>query len=330
MDFQVSSQIWSGKNAVVLSGPDGAKATILPSVGSNVIQLCLPVAAGEAPVELVSLPPDAAALLEGPSHFGCPILFPFPSRVSGGRFTYAGQTYQLDVRPDGNALHGFLLTRAFTVTEQGADHHSAWVTMSFNADIPEIQRQFPFPFRFTITYRLTAQGLAVDANGLNTGDRPMPMGFGWHPYFNMPMRDGNRGDCLLQVPCDLYWELAADLVPTGRRLPVTGKLDMRAGLAVGDNAYDDMLSGVQRDQAKWSHASLIDPAAKIKATVSAGPTFREWVIYAPPGKNTVCLEPYTCAGNAFNLQAAGVDAGVITLAPGQTWSDSIRVSVAQI
>lgn len=330
MTYSVSEEKWSGESVWVLRGPDQAKATILPVVGANLIELELAPAPGKPAVSIVNVPPDVKTLRNEPSHFGSPVLFPFPSRVSEGRFSFAGGDFQLDVLASGHALHGFVLTRSFTVTGHGAGPDGAWVSMAFDGATPDIMRQFPFPFSFDLTYRLDKKGLTVTATGRNTGGSMMPVGFGWHPYFNMPLADGKREACLLQVPCNSYWELAPDLVPTGQRLPVSGKLDMRKGIAMGSNTYDDILSGVERDKDGWSHASYTDPAAGIKTTLSAGPTFREWVIYAPPHKNTVCLEPYTCAGNAFNMQAKGVDAGVITLAPGEIWSDSMRVSVSVV
>jgi len=246
-------------------------------------------------------------------------------------FIFSGQKYPSAVFLAGNGGNGFVHNRLFTVTDSGAGTDGAWVTMMFNGDTPEIQRQFPFPYEFTLTFRLNEQGLSIDVTGKNTGGTEMPMGFGWHPYFNMPLTaDGDRARCQLQVPTSEYWELAPDLVPSGRRLPVFGRLDMRSSLGVGENLYDDILTGVQHDKNGWSHASLIDQTAHLRVTVSAGPSFREWVIYTPPDRDAVCLEPYTCAGNAFNLQASGVDAGVITLAPGQSWTDAMKITLSSM
>ncbi|HHT28555.1 MAG TPA: aldose 1-epimerase [Firmicutes bacterium] len=330
MSYGVVTENWSDQEVFVLSGPDGAKATILPW-GANLIQLALPVGRADTAVELLSAPEDFKALEENPTRYGCPILYPFPSRISAGRFTFAGQEFQVDVYPDGNARHGFVHNRMFTAAGLGSGPDGAWVTLVFDGNIADIQRQFPFPFELTITYRLAEAELAVDVTARNAGGRQMPMGFGWHPYFNMPLLpDGDREQCQLQVPTSTYWELADDLVPTGRRLPVSGRLDLRSGYSVGETMYDDILSGVESDENHWSHASLLDQEAKLKATVSAGPSFREWVIYTPPQRAAVCLEPYTCVGNAFNLHAAGVDAGVIVLAPGESWSDTMKVTLSHL
>ncbi|NLN20317.1 MAG: aldose 1-epimerase [Firmicutes bacterium] len=333
MAFDVEKQTWSGESLWVLRGPNESKAAILPSVGANLIALSLSPSSGEAAVSVLSSPADAKELREAPTRYGSPVLFPFPSRIAGGRFTYGGRELQLDVYPDGNARHGFVTAAPFELEAQGADSNQAWVTFRFDGNTPDIQRQFPFPFEIRMTFRLDAVGLTVEVEGKNTGTERMPMGFGWHPYFNLPLSaDSSRDACRLQVPANKYWELspAPDLVPTGRRLPVSGKMDLRAGLVIGDNFYDDMFTDVERDSDGWTFASLIDERAKLKLNIGGGPTFREWVIYTPPERAAICLEPYTCSGNAFNLQANGIDAGVQDVEPGQSWSDAMRITLERL
>ena len=44
----------------------------------------------------------------------------------------------------------------------------------------------------------------------------------------------------------------------------------------------------------------------------------------------LCIEPYTCATDALNLQARGVDAGLLTLPPGGRWSAGYTISARAI
>jgi aldose 1-epimerase len=333
LTFDVEKQVWSGESLWVLRGPNESQAAILPSVGANLIALALSPSDGETAVSLISSPPDAKALHEAPTRYGSPVLFPFPSRLARGRFAYGGKEFQLEVYPDGNARHGFVTAAPFELEAQGADNSEAWVAFRFDGNTPDIQRQFPFPFEIRMIFRLTATGLSVEVEGRNTGSQKMPMGFGWHPYFNLPLSsDSSRDECRLQVPAGKYWELspAPDLVPTGQRLPVSGKMDLRAGIVIADNFYDDMFTDVERDSDGWTTASLIDEKAKLRLNIGGGPTFREWVIYTPPERAAICLEPYTCSGNAFNLQAAGVDSGVQNVEPGQSWNDAMRISLERL
>ena len=59
--------------------------------------------------------------------------------------------------------------------------------------------------------------------------------------------------------------------------------------------------------------------------MEADAQFREWVVYTPPGRDTICFEPYTCPTDAVNLEARGVPAGVIVLAPQETFAASVRI-----
>ena len=63
--------------------------------------------------------------------------------------------------------------------------------------------------------------------------------------------------------------------------------------------------------------------------MEASPEFREWVIYAPTERPVVCLEPYTGTTDAVNLQPRGVDAGLVVLDPGATWTGTIRTSLRE-
>jgi aldose 1-epimerase len=51
------------------------------------------------------------------------------------------------------------------------------------------------------------------------------------------------------------------------------------------------------------------------------------VIFAPPFRPVVCLEPYTGTTNAVNLQNDGIDAGLVVIEPGSSWTGEVRFSL---
>ena len=63
----------------------------------------------------------------------------------------------------------------------------------------------------------------------------------------------------------------------------------------------------------------------IRMVLEADEQFRELVVYTPPNRASICFEPYTCPTDAVNLQAQGIDAGLIVLKPGQIFSSQIRI-----
>ena len=60
----------------------------------------------------------------------------------------------------------------------------------------------------------------------------------------------------------------------------------------------------------------------------ASSAFREAVVFTPPHRQAFCVEPYTCATDAINLQQRGLDAGLLVLQPGQSWSGVVEFAVA--
>jgi len=53
--------------------------------------------------------------------------------------------------------------------------------------------------------------------------------------------------------------------------------------------------------------------------VRASADYRRWVIWTLPGKDFVCLEPWTCPGDALNTRAM-----LLELAPGATWEGFVE------
>ena len=68
----------------------------------------------------------------------------------------------------------------------------------------------------------------------------------------------------------------------------------------------------------------MNSAATGTVRVSASPDFRDLVLFTPPHRQAVCIEPYTCPTDAINLQARGLDAGWRVLDPGATWEALVR------
>ncbi len=325
--YSVSEEAFQEEEVVVLRDrARGLEAHVLPSVGNN----CIAFRAfrGDDAIELFYAPPDPEALKGRPSGYGIPILFPFPNRIENGRFAFDGKVCQLD-RPEGggHTIHGFVLDRSWEVEEAGAsDAEGAWVRSRFRAeDFPEVIRQFPFPFEVVGTYRLADGALALEIEAVNSGEEDMPAGLGFHPYFPAPLTAGGSRDlCTVQMPADKYWPLREDCIPTGEVLPVSGKYDLRQPTPLERRYYDDVWSGVMQTDG-WSRCLFVDPTAGVSVAVEADGIFRELVFYAPEQRPVVCFEPYTCVTNAVNLQAQGIDAGLIRLKPGERLQGTMRV-----
>jgi aldose 1-epimerase len=260
---------------------------------------------------------------------GIPILFPFPNRIRDGRFTWASKEYVLPGNDSTgkNAIHGFACRRPWRLTDQGADADNAWVTGEFHGrrDAPDSAALWPADYRLRVTYRLRAARLRVEAVVENPDVVPLPFGLGFHPYFRIPFAVGDSAATFaLGVPARSFWELDGGL-PTGRCQPVSGSLDLRTPQSIGALTLDDVLTDLPSEGSAHDLGTVVQLSPRRELRVRASSSFREVVVFTPPHRQAVCLEPYTCVTDAINLQARGLEAGLLVLPPGATWTGWVEI-----
>lgn len=299
-----------------------AEAEIIPELGNICIGFRRTLR-GEC-VDLIEPVPSIEQVKKRPSGFGIPILFPFPNRVRGGKYTFEGKTYEFEPKTGlGNSIHGLVYTRQWQVeSTQASDDCAVLVSRFEMSDFPGLEKQYPFPFELKVTYTLKNGALLFDVDVKNTGDGNMPMGFGTHPYFSAPFFESTKPtECMIRVPASKYWELE-QFLPTGKIIDVSGRLDLREGKPFGGMKFDNVLTGLG---GKASRCVIDDKPKRARFVIESDPQFREIVVYTPPGRNTIAIEPYTCTTDAANLQPQGIDAGLIILKPGENFHGQIKM-----
>lgn len=309
-----------------------SKARIVPGIGAQCASFTWENR-GES-LDILAPPENLKVLREQPVHYGNPILFPFPSRIKDGSFTFEGQTLKLPVNDTKSvsAIHGLALWKPWQAAGQGGgEDEGAWITCRLRtADFPDLEALYPFPYEISYTYRLRDGRLESEVSVLNTGEGPMPMGFGLHPWFPVPMSEkGNREACQISAPVSRVWELDG-LIPTGRIGAALPERNLSVGVPLSDLELDDVYAGLNDGETEWSRSACTDLQTGVEIAVLADDAFRELVVYAPHNRRAVCLEPYTCAPNAFNLANQGIDAGMIVVPPGEMWSAKVVYAVRSI
>jgi aldose 1-epimerase len=230
-------------------------------------------------------------------------LLPWPNRLTGGSYRFAGRNIQAPISEPstGSAIHG--LTR--WVNWSAADARAAGCTMALRL---HPQPAYPFTLDLRIDYALDDSGLAVTLGATNAGKGDLPFGAGFHPYLTTgsPRVDGDR----LTVPAD---------APPER--------DFRAGREIGAAVIDDCYRSPVREA---------DGLARVRLSAPSGRTVVMWLdalwshimvftgdTLAPERRRRgLAVEPMTCAPDAFNTGE-----GLRVLGPGESVSGSWGIAL---
>jgi aldose 1-epimerase len=257
---------------------------------------------------------------------GNPFLSPWANRIDQDAFWANGKRYLLNpdvgnLRRDGNAkpIHGLLsFSPLWTVVAAEADGNSARVTSRLEFwKYPELMAQFPFAHTIEMTYRLAGGVLEVETRLQNHSVEPMPVGIGFHPYFQL--HDAPRDQWKVHVAARERLVLSNLLIPTGERQPVT----FAAPQSLAETQFDDVFTALVRSEDGKARFSVAGKQEKI--TVIYGPKYPVAVVYAPPGRNFICFEPMSTATNGFNLAHQGIYKELQSVPAGGEWRESYWV-----
>jgi aldose 1-epimerase len=313
----------------VLEDGAGAVAEIWPALGFN----CYRWEVEHTGRLLDLLYSDPALFTDGrPTRSGIPILFPFPNRIRGGQYTWDGKSYQLPLNdgPKQNAIHGFACRRPWRVVGEGADEAAgAWVTGEFQGskDAADCVGLWPADYILRVTYRLVVGGLRIEAEVTNPDDRPLPFGLGYHPYFRIPFSPEVKAEeCTVSTPARSFWALT-DALPDGTRHMVDSARDLNTQRRFGELQLDDVLTDLPPATEPFPERGSIVATSGRALSIRCDADFREMVVFTPGNRQAFCIEPYTCTTDAINLQARGVDAGLLVLPPGGTWKAAVGLHI---
>ncbi len=307
---------------LTISDPGGARAKILPGVGFNCYSFEVP--ASPRPIEVLWTSPDFLSGKARPSSSGIPLLFPFAGRIRGTSFRFDGKTFALEAGDGkGNAIHGFVINRPWRVTR----HEGNRATGQFQASVddPALLEHWPADFRITADYQLRGNVLVTDYAIENPDTRPLPFAFGTHPYFRLPLGGASGADCRVTVPVEHSWELEG-LLPTGRQTSPSVVAELSRGMSAGLMQLDHVFGGLKFDNHRCT-TRVHDPASKRTMVMTFDDQFAACVVYNPPHREAVCIEPYTTIPDPFTLRDKSIDPHLQILPPGGSFRTRIEIGL---
>ncbi|HJH03244.1 MAG TPA: galactose mutarotase [Victivallis vadensis] len=210
--------------------------------GGAIVRLLTPDRNGKL-VDVVLGFAEPADYIENGPFFGA-LIGRVANRISNGRFTLGGKTYQLELNDSNgkNTLHGGRCYGRRLWEAEVVDDY----TLKLTLNSPDGDAGFPGNVKVEVVYHITEDNaLSIAYSG--TSDAPTVLSLTNHSYFNLNGEGaGECGDHSIMIQAGRRTEVDEFLAPTGRNPEVAGTYyDLRAGKSFAKiheenpNCFDD-------------------------------------------------------------------------------------------
>ena len=180
-------------------------------------------------------------------------------------FPYAGKLNDGKFLPAGTEMkqHGFGRNKKWTVTSLGVSHVRTQL-------LPDAETRAVYPYEFSAdqTVLILPSGLQIELLIHNLDSKPLPVSPGWHPYFNCA---------------------------AAQKASVNGSVDA-FNLAPHTDAAEFDFGAVAPADGR-AHFT-IPQLGTLKLSFS--PEMRHMQFWSQPGKDFICIEPFTGPNNTVN------------------------------
>jgi aldose 1-epimerase len=270
---------------VTLQNPSSElQAQFVPDAGMIGISLT------DSGVELLGQRRGLDAYVAAGKTMGIPILYPWANRLGANTYTAEGTTVTLTagqhgVRTDPNGLpiHGVLAAYPnWRVTHESANELIAEVDFGDQ----DLLASFPFPHRLALTVTLFERTLRLRTSVTPSGDRAVPLCFGFHPYLQLP--DVPRDQWIIETPPLRHLKLDRQGLPTGETAHQSA-ITEPLGDKVFDDGYDEVVEGAV--------FAVSGGGRRIEVHFEQG--YAAAQIFAPSSESVVCFEPMTAPTDAL-------------------------------
>jgi aldose 1-epimerase len=262
--------------------------------------------------ELLRRIEDLDKAREKGSTAGIPLLYPWANRLAALRYQAAGadvvlyaKSPMLHFDDQGLPMHGVRWGKLpWEIVEAKVDSFLARLSWQRT----ELLAVFPFPHHVEMAGHVTADSLTLVTTVI-AGESPVPISFGYHPYFGVP--GVPRQQWRLQLPAMRSLNLDAHGIPTGADQPFVafeGEL--------GERNFDNGFALLEEQ----SSFSLSGAAHKITVSFLEGYHYTQ--IFAPKDKSFIAIEPMTAPTSALTSGT-----GLRVLEPGAKFRASFRIAV---
>ena len=241
-------------------------------------------------VEILRRVEDLEAAAARGSSAGIPLLYPWANRLAEPRYRVLGKEIVLDQSSPllhrdehGLPMHGVPWSLlSWVVTEARDDFLAARLEWTGSA----LLAVFPFRHRVELAGMLRSDSLTVEITVVPCSDGPVPVSFGFHPYFGFP--EPSRSKWRLELPAMRKLVVDERGIPIGEEEPFGG-----FDAELGENSFDDGFA-LPEEQMTFSVAGS---TGRVSLDLLEG--YRYAQVFAPKDKDYVALEPMTAPTSAL-------------------------------
>lgn len=300
----------------------GTAARALLLVGRGCACASAVLESPQGPRDVLWAPEDFLSTAGRPSAGGIPILCPYPGRLASTTMSFRGRSYELPPGDQfGRPIHGLVHDRAWRVVDRDDERLVARFRLS--EDAPDALPRWPADFTLTATWTLGADRLDLDLDLVAHG--AMPAALGLHPYHPLPVLPGSAvADCAIEVPATL-WQPQERLLPVGptERVATRPGVTFPGRTALEGLVLDDPFTGFAPSPSGRIVARVVDGVDGAAIRAEWDPVYGACVLFTPPHRRAVCIEPSTVLPGQREFAAA---AGWRHLADGERLAASYGVS----
>ncbi|AHF88667.1 aldose 1-epimerase (plasmid) [Rhizobium leguminosarum bv. trifolii WSM1689] len=245
----------------------------------------------------------------------CYPLVPFGNRVKDNKFSFEGSDYHF--RPntdwDKHYLHGEGWQADWSIGRR--------TPTSVELVFAHEGQGTPYEYQARQRFALDEQGLTMTLAVENRGQRSLPFGLGWHPYFPMTPKT------TLLAPARKFWTEVEGWLP-GRQTEIPKELDFSSPAPLPqhwvNNGFED-----------WSGEALINwPERNTSLHLTADAIFKHAFVFVSDTtfdtsfkRDYFCFEPMSHLANGHNMPDLG---GLKVLKSGEAISGSIHMRPSSI
>jgi aldose 1-epimerase len=245
------------------------------------------------------------------STFGIPLLHPWANRLAGFRYAVGGQEVELDpdselvrIEEHGLPIHGLRPSGLRWEAEERGDALRAETELD-----RERLAGFPYPHRLSCEVTVAGDAVTIQTTLTATAAMPVPVAFGYHPYFVLP--GVPRAEWEVELPVESRLVLDENMIPTGEEEPP----GFRRG-ALEDRSLDDAYTMPERARP----FTVSGGGRTLGIEFLEGYTHAQ--VFAPAAQELICFEPMTAPGNALISHD-----GLRLAPPGEPFTAAFRITV---